>query len=512
MLPTKSNHTKDGCVATSSNCVIWQGPDIACINLCKGDTVSDIVAKLAIELCEVLDYVNLSAYDLSCLDLAVQPTTFDQLIQLIITRLCNAETAIDNIETGGSGGGGGGSSVCPDDCLINLPICLRYTNPSTGSLVTTTSLTDFIALLGNKFCELQTLQGQNTDAIEQIAEDLEALQVTVNLLEASSGALPPVNINCITGTNSTPLVTAVQTIATTLCSLETTVEGISGTEVTNAILSQCPGLNTSNSLTGAGTMQQLSGWVSNPLTIADSLTNLWLTVCDMRTAIQNVLTNCCTSICNGLSIQMEIGYNGLSNLIELTFTGNIPPGLTANPLTTQLSISQPGFGGQTINVPIQNYINGTSYTFTPSGGINTNSTFTITGVFNGQSSEDTCPFPITGIYTPTAECPVLTLTPNPTEISWLFTSTSPTTSYQVQLLNSTGATVLNVTSVNPTVGPITGSFPGLSSGTTYLIRIGYDVNGGARYTYCPSSTVTTNVLACIPANTADASISITFGG
>ena len=37
------------CSPTSSNCVIWQGPDLACIKLCKGDTVSDVVAKLAAE-------------------------------------------------------------------------------------------------------------------------------------------------------------------------------------------------------------------------------------------------------------------------------------------------------------------------------------------------------------------------------------------------------------------------------------------------------------------------------
>ena len=35
----------------SSNSVIWQGPNISCINLCKGDSVSDIVYKLAVELC-----------------------------------------------------------------------------------------------------------------------------------------------------------------------------------------------------------------------------------------------------------------------------------------------------------------------------------------------------------------------------------------------------------------------------------------------------------------------------
>ena len=35
------------CSPISSNCVIWQGPDIPCIKLCTGDTVSDVVAKLA---------------------------------------------------------------------------------------------------------------------------------------------------------------------------------------------------------------------------------------------------------------------------------------------------------------------------------------------------------------------------------------------------------------------------------------------------------------------------------
>lgn len=509
MLPTKSNHTKDGCVATSSNCVIWQGPDIACINLCKGDTVSDVVAKLATELCEVLDYVNISLYDLSCLDLAVQPTTFDELIQLIITRLCNAETAIDNIDSGGTGGG---SSVCPDDCLVNLPICLRYTNPSTGNIVTTTSLTDFVALLGNKYCELSVLVGQNTDAIEQVASDLQDLQVTVNLLEASSGTLPNVNINCITGTNSTPLVTAIQTIATTLCDLESTVEDLGGNDVTQAILNQCPGLNTSNVLVGSGTMQQISGWISNPTTVADSLSNLWLTVCDMRTAVQNILTNCCTSICNGLSIQMDISYNSLTNTVSLNFTGTIPSGLTSNPLFTVLSISQPGFAGQTISVPIQTLLNSTAFTFTPSGSLNMLSTFTVSGSFYAQSVEDTCSTPIIGIYTPTAECPVLTLTPFANQIDWSFISTSASSSYQMQIWNSSQTTLINQIPISSVIGPVDGTFGFLPSGTTYLIRIGYDVTGGTRYVYCPFTTIQTSVLACLPADTASGEINITFGG
>ena len=31
------------CNPVSSNCVVWQGPTLECIDLCKGDTVSDVV-------------------------------------------------------------------------------------------------------------------------------------------------------------------------------------------------------------------------------------------------------------------------------------------------------------------------------------------------------------------------------------------------------------------------------------------------------------------------------------
>ena len=57
------------CTPTSSNCVIWQGPNIPCIKLCTGDTISDVVYKLATELCTVLDTLNITAYDLTCFNL-----------------------------------------------------------------------------------------------------------------------------------------------------------------------------------------------------------------------------------------------------------------------------------------------------------------------------------------------------------------------------------------------------------------------------------------------------------
>lgn len=83
------NIKKESCSPVSSNCVIWNGPDIECINLCKGDTVTEVVYKLATELCKVMDVFNVSNYDLSCLDLPCPPKTFEELIQATITAICD---------------------------------------------------------------------------------------------------------------------------------------------------------------------------------------------------------------------------------------------------------------------------------------------------------------------------------------------------------------------------------------------------------------------------------------
>ena len=46
MIPTNSSATTNGCNNISSNCVIWQGPDITCIDLCNGDSVSEVSIQL----------------------------------------------------------------------------------------------------------------------------------------------------------------------------------------------------------------------------------------------------------------------------------------------------------------------------------------------------------------------------------------------------------------------------------------------------------------------------------
>lgn len=82
------NLDKSSCNPISSNCVIWGGPDIECVNLCKGDTITDVTYKLALELCQVMESLNVTNYDLACLDLSCAPQDFNSLLQAIINKLC----------------------------------------------------------------------------------------------------------------------------------------------------------------------------------------------------------------------------------------------------------------------------------------------------------------------------------------------------------------------------------------------------------------------------------------
>ncbi len=87
------NLDNQNCSPISSNCVVWEGPDMPCIKLCKGDSVSDAVAALANELCSLLDSLNATSYDTTCLSLSKQPKTTHDLIQTLIDKICEISKA-----------------------------------------------------------------------------------------------------------------------------------------------------------------------------------------------------------------------------------------------------------------------------------------------------------------------------------------------------------------------------------------------------------------------------------
>ena len=183
------NYDSEGCDPMSSNCVIWQGPDIECINLCKGDTVSNVVFKLATELCSILDKLNVSTYDLSCLNLLeCEPETWEALIQLLIDRICALESGITpDTPTSASG--------CPD-CVVNICSEFYYTSPQ-GDTITTMQLQDYVTAIGNRVCDIVTEISTINSTLTQIDGRVTQNEIDIANLQGQEVNLPTVTPQCV---------------------------------------------------------------------------------------------------------------------------------------------------------------------------------------------------------------------------------------------------------------------------------------------------------------------------
>jgi hypothetical protein len=492
MLPTKSNHTKDGCVTTSSNCVIWQGPDLNCINLCTGDSISEVIAKLALELCDLIEQTSIDGFNITCLNAVPTPINFHALVQLIINRICALE----------DGGGGGGNppsiitSGCPD-CVVALPTCLQYDNPATGSRVTQLNLNDYAFRVATELCNTIADVTELQESVLQNSTDITNLDNRVTNLEQSSSvtpALPNVDIKCINNLSSTPLTTAVVAIADELCDLESSVGTI--TEILNTALTQCPGLDSSPALSQTGVMSSLPGWTSSANSLTETITNLWLTVCDMRGAIMNIQTNCCGSLCSSINVSLSVT---VASQINLLLAGNIPTGFTeCNPLGTLFTIVGEGFSGSIGRFDVPNLI-GNPFGVNIPAGLNVNADFTVSATLCLQDeSGSQCESTLNYVYKSTIACPVLTLTPAERSIGFSFAnSLVAPIYYKVELYNSTGTTVLATEfRANPPVGMVNGTFNTLDAGVGYQVRIQYSTNNSL-YSRCPLSPVSTTSPGCV---------------
>ena len=163
-----TNTRSSGCAVTTSNCVVWQGPDLCCINLCHGDTISDVINELAKRICKIFEMLDVQSYDLSeLINTECPPANFVELIQLLIDTIAKVNTGT-SVTTGGTNG-------CPE-CEMAVASCfqLQY-----GVVM---SMTEYITAIGAKLCDQQVLIQTQNNALAQMQQQIAALQAQVNLL------------------------------------------------------------------------------------------------------------------------------------------------------------------------------------------------------------------------------------------------------------------------------------------------------------------------------------------
>ncbi len=144
----------------SSDNVIWQGPDLPCIKLCKGATISKVVYEMACKLCALIDMFELDNYTLDCLQLnkCDIPKDFVQLIQLLINKICEilGTTPSEQVQ-----------AAC--DCDIAIAGCFQ------ASLGMSNKLLAYVSAIAVKVCEQEVILQNQQLAIEQLTYRLDHL-------------------------------------------------------------------------------------------------------------------------------------------------------------------------------------------------------------------------------------------------------------------------------------------------------------------------------------------------
>ena len=273
------NLDNNSCSPISSNCVIWQGPNIPCIKLCTGDSITDVIHALATELCNIVDQVDISTLDLSCLDITTgEPANLNELLQILINKICSVNSV--PVPAAFST-----SPTCPTNCIVPVAECLQ-----TGGQ-TTMKLLDYVQLIANRICSILS-------DISTINNSITNLTTRVTILESVPPTppyiLPSVRPDCtladgsvVSGTEyklNIILEALINDDNHGYCALLSSTGQPS--EITQAYLSQ-PVFGTDIALSQCNTtlaQKFATSWFTSPDNLSKSFTDLWLTVKDLRDA------------------------------------------------------------------------------------------------------------------------------------------------------------------------------------------------------------------------------------
>jgi hypothetical protein len=478
-IPITPQDTQKNCAPVSSNCVIWQGPDIPFLNLCKGDSISDVTAKLASEVSILVTQLDINNLDLSCFPpICPKPLTFNEVVQFILDTLC----------AGNTGGSSSGTFDCTDVKACTMPIaeCFRYTD-TFGNLVTEMSIQDYATAIASRVCSMtQSITNINITLTDHEAR-LDVLEACV--LPCSPPPIPTVATSCLNPTSTNiPVTTFASTTETALCNLQ------NGTGTPSEIATSVSKICIADTDTPLSEpypfMGSIPGWTSsaNTNTLAESLSNLWIAFCDLREAhkeLQITVSSCCGLTCNDVIFSMTGQKTGPKD-INITPIGNIPTGFTYCGTSTGATITVfDAFEESEVITTTQDIIDDTNNstvipidtsTFTKVTEYSVVYIVNVSACLSANDGTTTCnineQITVVNEYLCTDINNTLSSTGTSGQLEIEFTNWVLGTNYNVFLYNaSSGVNVATKVYTNPPTGLLSYTFTGLTDGTSYYAVI-----------------------------------------
>lgn len=365
---------RENCPKISTACVIWQGPNIPCINLCAGDAIDEVVFKLATLLCTISEgIVDVSALDFQCIldPSSQQPTNLQDSIQLIIDYICGSANATF-LRTANPLLARSLSTFSTGD-VLPLPQCLYYTDEN-NDLITSLPQSEYIEYVATKLCDLTLTVSLHTGSINALNTRVNALQAAIDAIPPSSSADIYVISQCASSyaPNIKILIQdAFANLERNYCNLLSTL----GTtdSIINGVNRQIPNLSNLPQLVNPSLfMRQIPGWIPNPNGIGNSLANLWLTVSDIRTRLQIYINEIVTVPCI-LALPENLEITTIASLYSTLVFDSPNLGGIERPLSYKIEVydltdtlfTNPLFSTITVETDFQKTINITSGNISP---------------------------------------------------------------------------------------------------------------------------------------------------
>lgn len=491
------NIDKTGCTNMSSNCVVWQGPDIECINLCKGDSVTEVVYKLALELCKLMDTFDLKNYDLKCFSSGVcQPQNFQDFINILINKVCTLQACnpdcVDScnpcttppvaFSTMQSGGGSG-------DTYVPIAKEFQFKNAK-GDEVTMLPVSDYAQAIGNKVATLVNSTNIVQQTLSNHSMRLAKLEDPANTPTFEMPTVTPVGVLPKVATSMQLVLSATEQ---QFSEMKTALGGAN--DIYTNMQKMDTSLNDLKSLSVPGSnLSSLRGFESQPSNLADVIGNVIVMLKDMRTAIINIKDNYIPSDCDSISIDLVATIK--NNQLVFYFTGTLPASTFVNSagLPTVFTITDNHGASVSYSIDIFSAINA------PAGYIvdiaetrlvlTDNLTITGNPSFTSKVNGSVCKSYLSYTVVNEAVCPAIIYTASTDNVGYSFTSGNGTQAYTVELLDAVSLAIISSqTLISTSVKTFTGTFSGLTGNTQYKARVKVAMNNQEKV--CEFTSVTT---------------------
>ena len=288
------NKITTGCVTVYPKCIVWNLGPIPCIGIKTGDTLDEITFAITKKICEISQPFDLSTVSAQCLKDKLNINlplnkTISTYLQLIIDNECTILDLITTIQSRLDG---------ITNPILNLNLrCLQPIGPNGNPL--SYSVETVLQLLINESCAVRDSIAGLTGAIALVNQRIDNLPTPY---------VEPSIISCLyTGTR--PLNQSVLLLASDYCSYRTKLGTL--TNLDTAIGRQCTGLNTFFSTN--------VNFIQNPVSIADTINNQWITICSLLARISTLEDCACKKGCDDIKIGFITIFND-NNTVTLKFT------------------------------------------------------------------------------------------------------------------------------------------------------------------------------------------------